>query len=529
MTEIINPYNFFAPSAAVPREPVETAPGWALLAPDCHSGYLEVDIVILTRLFIPSRLQGDIEYVMTTDKHPAKEHPVYHRLLYEIAQKRKTIPGTSVKGPVRSVIEALSDSCMGQFAGKYKQDRNDQEKRLDYRAMAPSETLPGRCCLRSETGGPITDPADGLCVACRLFGIAAGGGAEPDAGEVTALQGRVTFEDFFLAESSSNKISKETITLPELSDPKPRHAPFYLDAGGNIRGRKFYLHHEPGSLQTEVKTKRNCTIQESILPHAHFTGCVRFSNLTDREVGLLLWGLELDDAPPFDSQGNRTPGLLAHKLGMGKPLGLGSVKIRVRHMSLMEPAARYGAFDWPEKEKAGLVKAISDHDFRQRLHAFKESWAEDPFENRDQLRSLLTFPAHRASRVAYPTFNWFPCSHVGLPTEVDGTLPDPCPTAVGTPSTRKSSPRFSKPLDTLRSAIPQSGKGRQEKPLRKEATVKVIEVMGNKAWVDFEGESLEVAGLNRFLGIKVEDRIKVRLIRLPGGGIKAEFKSLVKS
>ncbi|OPX19807.1 MAG: hypothetical protein BZ151_07340 [Desulfobacca sp. 4484_104] len=525
MSKFINPYNFVPLPGTVPRQPVETTPGWASLSPGGHSGYLQVAIITLTRLFIPSRIPADLDFDVTNDKHKEKNHPVYKKFIYDLSRQTKLIPGTSVKGPVRAVMEALSDSCLGLFGGKYKKDRKDKKRQLDYSNKAPSEIIPGRCRLRAAAGGPVTDPADGLCVCCRLFGIVAGGGAEPEPGDYTALQGRLSFEDFFLADTSREKISTTSITLPELSDPKPWHASFYLDGSGNIRGRKFYLHHEPVGLHTRTKTKRNCTIRESIRPGACFSGRIRFTNLTAPELGLLLWGLELDDLPPFATDGTRTPDLRAHKLGMGKPLGLGSVKIQVTGLALVKAEQRYAAFSWPQEGQATLETPLEGKGLRQEVQKFKARWAKDAFQDHEPLRTLLTFPGSRANAIHYPNNDWFrDCGHIELPR--DGVLTDPCPPS-GLDTSMVPPELDEPPLKAKTGAAAKIKKAKQAKADLKELIVPVMEITTQGVRVEVEGQSLIVAGISPYLGVKPQDRIKIRLIPRPDGRLKAAFKGIV--
>ncbi len=63
-----------------------------------------------------------------------------------------------------------------------------------------------------------------------------------------------------------------------------------------------------------------------------FKGRIRFENLTDLEVGALLCALELPEG-------------CAHRLGMGKPLGLGSVRTSTR-LHLVDRCRRYTS--WAE-------------------------------------------------------------------------------------------------------------------------------------------------------------------------------------
>ena len=67
---------------------------------------------------------------------------------------------------------------------------------------------------------------------------------------------------------------------------------------------------------------------EVLNPATIFTSRIRFENLTDEELGLLLLALDL-------------PEIQAHKLGMGKSIGLGSVRITPT-LHLDDKASRYG-------------------------------------------------------------------------------------------------------------------------------------------------------------------------------------------
>lgn len=84
-----------------------------------------------------------------------------------------------------------------------------------------------------------------------------------------------------------------------------------------------------------------------IKPEVGFSFRIRFENLSQVELGALLFVLKL---PPG----------CHHKLGMGKPLGLGSVKITPRliissrperYRNLMEPSKDGGRYTWTTKEK----------------------------------------------------------------------------------------------------------------------------------------------------------------------------------
>ena len=93
-----------------------------------------------------------------------------------------------------------------------------------------------------------------------------------------------------------------------------------------IRGHKFYWHNKVGldDIKAKAETASERQALEKSTQHTRiqpvksgviFTFKIRFENLSEVELGALLWVLDLPE-------GHR------HKLGMGKPLGMGSVKIK---------------------------------------------------------------------------------------------------------------------------------------------------------------------------------------------------------
>lgn len=81
-----------------------------------------------------------------------------------------------------------------------------------------------------------------------------------------------------------------------------------------------------------------------------FRGRIRFENLTDLELGAILHALQLPDG-------------CCHRIGMGKPLGLGSIRIHAR-LRLVDRVARYQA--WQHRRcqekvvlEAGVFSSVS--------------------------------------------------------------------------------------------------------------------------------------------------------------------------
>lgn len=163
----------------------------------------------------------------------------------------------------------------------------------------------------------------------------------------TARAGRVFFTDAEY-KSAHNGIwaTEKPITPKVLSSPKPTSFQHYLvqDSEKNhnpddknslahygtpspdetvIRGCKMYWHKNDIPLEdieanpTDVdKSKTQYTSIKPVNTGVTFSFRVYFENLRKYELGALLWVLKLPDDKDY-----------RHKIGMGKPLGMGAVKI----------------------------------------------------------------------------------------------------------------------------------------------------------------------------------------------------------
>ena len=171
--------------------------------------------------------------------------------------------------------------------------------------------------------------------------------------ELVALSGRVFFEDAknYKPEMIDNG---NPVTLKAFGEPHPTLTTFYLDnieknynenKGVSIRGRKFYWHHKEkiGKLFSEYrksvemskdKNGQNKFAYNSSLElmdiNNEFEFNVNFENLTDEELGVLIYAIELEDG-------------LLHKIGKGKAFGFGSCKIEIKEF-LLENKDKYKDF-----------------------------------------------------------------------------------------------------------------------------------------------------------------------------------------
>lgn len=268
------------------------------------------------------------------------------------------IPGTSLKGAIRAVVEAASNSCF-MLPNRLSYERQTVEYRL-------SQSF--RFC----------DDVRALCPTCRLFGML-------NKGKVFA--GNVSVQDAIAQPGYQTR----QITLAVLSAPKPRHKPFYSiksnDPTPEIRGRKFYYHRPQGPRERVQKDGQNKTV-EAVLPGATFTFEVEYSNLVEADLSLLLFGLVLWDDT-------------CHKVGMGKPIGMGSAKIEVTALTILDRQSRYrqlgGGWSEPLRDRA-LADFISE-----RVGAYRNGTTESS----QDLHRILRWDENAPDAISYPDQQWF--------------------------------------------------------------------------------------------------------------------------
>lgn len=195
------------------------------------------------------------------------------------------------------------------------------------------------------------------CLACRLFGFV---------DDKDSLSGRVSFSHAVMKNGESPEFGK--ISLRPLGSPNPTSCNLYLetqdgtvrdydgyqitDSKGNkrenqddnanifLRGRKYYWHRRGNEIEqiiTKATAPSNANPQmlqniEVLTSQTAFHFKAHFHNLTDFELGLLLYALKLE-------------GNMRHKLGMAKNLGFGTVKIDVQNLSIDNMTEKYSSLD----------------------------------------------------------------------------------------------------------------------------------------------------------------------------------------
>lgn len=259
------------------------------------------------------------------------------------AEGRRMLPGNSLRGMVGSLIEALSQSALRVLDNK-------PLTRSAYPGNG-TEEVPGSVYAAFTRLGLLTRPYHSgrvqLTPAELLLGVVSADGDHDskESNPLPALASRLRFADGRLITPGS--VEESEVPLQILSNPKAKSPAFYFSGGKARRksldlslhdpnGRKFYLHHPKEQLTQrcyvtnyhERKLDDQKVIVAPIRRDVQFEFHIDYDNLSKPELHLLLSALR--PAPEF-----------RHRLGMGKPLGLGSVRLDVLGVFEVDRAKRY--------------------------------------------------------------------------------------------------------------------------------------------------------------------------------------------
>ena len=199
---------------------------------------------------------------------------------------------------------------------------------------------------------PCSHP-ERLCACCRLFGWIPPSRRERGRADEESRAGFVSFSPALTEKPlTAADIEEAQATLRPLGQPHASATIFYLQHPDDAkqtgrydkppykaRGRKFYWHREEKhykDAREDGQPKRdnqNKTV-ELLKADRTFHFSISFENLSAAQLGLLLVAVQ--------------PSLLGahefrHKIGLGKPLGLGSAEARVVQVELIRREERYSS------------------------------------------------------------------------------------------------------------------------------------------------------------------------------------------
>lgn len=265
-----------------------------------------------------------------------------------------TIPGTTLKGLFRSVVEAVTQGC-------FRLCKEPDHSKLPA-TFKPCTRLPQ------------------LCPACRLFGMIH---------QETLWRGCVGFEDA----RSTRAVKHDGVYTAILSSPKSYHAAFYK-SGQHVAGRKFYFHHREDNLLTatgwlphKAARAQNQYLRDPLGPGTTFQFAAHFENVADDDFAALLYALTLEDG-------------MRHQVGYAKPCGFGSVHVELTRLELLNPAQRY--------RHGGGATALGGQDLRAELARQTASFVQTiPAATLAGLRRIWGWPPAADVTYRYPTQQQF--------------------------------------------------------------------------------------------------------------------------
>ncbi len=351
----MNPYDFVP--LDVQHPPERSTPIWHnVLKPDrgkLYSGHLYMYIRAETPIFIPN------DGLSMQDPDKAGEH------IYD-GHGNYIIPGSSIKGMLRTVVETLCRGCLTVI--------NSRD--------VPTDFLP---CENNTS----------LCIACRLFGMM------PRQRNAQVFLGKVNIGDALAFDR--NPTYHPSIYTAILEAPKPRHTAFYRNAAGLIAGRKFYFHHKQLLTEKELLPTRDNDgyRNQYIRPLAigtDFSARIDFINLLADEFAALLFAI----LPRSD---------IRHKIGYGKPLGLGSVQLNVTNLQLVDYTNRYKQFHTEGGISSYKGQALYDLLDEQMVSIdpqINDTWNTfKSLTSLNELHRIWRWPPNHTIEYAYPSKRWF--------------------------------------------------------------------------------------------------------------------------
>lgn len=185
---------------------------------------------------------------------------------------------------------------------------------------------------------------------------------EQDAKPILLSSPKPTTFQHYLVQDSANKIKLKHYASNPPNDTKP--------AKTVIRGHKLYWHKPT---QIEVPDDASDTQTSLIKPidsGTKFTFTIQFENLSNVELGALLWLLSLTSNKSQTLETGKSNETYCFSLGMGKPLGMGAVKVDY-DLHISDRTSRYShLFDGNQWEIAASITNLQQE--KEYIQAFEK-------------------------------------------------------------------------------------------------------------------------------------------------------------
>ena len=308
-----------------------------------HSGRVICRLTTKTPFFV-----GDKRTKDGNDRSPAEVSP------FQIDDK-PAIPAASLRGLISNIAEAASNSALRVLEEQiYLARINGIKTKIGTTYAYFSSITPELL--------PFNPDRKSISIAEQMFGFVEQDYNKDKADDpkekkkqAFALASRLRFSNAIWANDKDTDYYLEEVVLKILDSPKPPSPALYFkkkDGHGayiskqqlstnshHPQGRKYYLHRVVEEKESWVTNPPWKTANENKRPQqkvkitpvkdgAVFYFHINFDNLSNLELGLLLYSLNPSDT-------------FQHKLGMGKPIGLGSVKIEPVGLFTVNRKERY--------------------------------------------------------------------------------------------------------------------------------------------------------------------------------------------
>lgn len=220
-----------------------------------------------------------------------------------------------------------------------------------------------------------------LCEACALFGMAA---------QEEKFGSRIRFTDAL----AIGKCETQMATISVLGQPRYSYLPFYEknntgsydNPEAEISGRKFYWHNlraaTDGSIYKMTEKNQFNSTMELVLPESEkplFEFTVYYDGITEEQLDRLIWCINFGD--------NKVEGKMAHKIGHGKPLGLGSVKFLITEHK--ERVFTNNQYKWKERN---VLPAIKNLNMKNHKIIMKIMNTEEPIKSQNESTPGMEIP-----------------------------------------------------------------------------------------------------------------------------------------
>ncbi|MEA5506222.1 RAMP superfamily CRISPR-associated protein [Halotia wernerae UHCC 0503] len=267
-----------------------------------------------------------------------QEHIPLIKTMVQGNDKELLIQGSSLKGCIRSVYEAITNSRVGV----------KPKKPEEY----PEERLP-------------TKDKNQLCPASVVFGAS---------GEKWGWQGLLTIQD-----AHCEMTGFEVGFMPNLWRPRPDESQAYYHNGKTV-GWKFYYNMK----NAKDKGIGNGIPVQVAFKNDEFSTKLNFKNLKPEELGSLLIALGQDKNYP-----------IVLKVGAGKPIGMGSMTVEITEAEITQNQAdlysRYTSFAVSSNQI--LTDELLKNFIHNKIQQAHEELIEQP--QLEKISEILSFSTNR--------------------------------------------------------------------------------------------------------------------------------------